>query len=87
MSVHLTRSDEVFSIICEMISAQLGISTPLEPETSLHDTLGMDSLEVVELGVDLEKKLALTLPDERLRACATLGDLVTVVLDAEQESE
>lgn len=87
MSVHLTHSDEVFSVICEMLAEQLGITTSLSLETALHDTLGMDSLEVVELGVDLEKKLALTLSDEKLRACVTLGDLVTVVLAAEQAGE
>lgn len=84
MPVQLTQ-DRVFPIILETLLEQLGIQTSLSPQTALLDDLGMDSLEIVELGVALEKKLSLSFPDARFRACVTLGDIAEVVLAAEQE--
>ena len=69
----------------EIIRTQVGSDTDLSSETHLQDELGMDSLELVELGVALEKAFRLELPDADVRRCATVDDIVHLVLRAESE--
>ena len=71
-------SSRVESIICE----QVGSDTSLSPETHLQDDLGMDSLELVELGVTLENKFGVSLPDADVRRCVTLSDVTQLIFRA-----
>jgi acyl carrier protein len=76
-------SSRVENIICE----QVGSDTSLSSETHLQDDLGMDSLELVELGVTLENEFSVPLPDADVRRCATLNDVIQLVLRAESEEK
>ncbi len=50
--------------------------TRLKPEAKIFDDLGLDSLDVVDLVVALQKKFGVTIrDDERLRHIRTLGDI------------
>ena len=62
----------------------------LIPEANLFTELGLDSLDVVDLVVALQKKFEVSIrDDERIREVRTLNDLYTLVeaLGAEIESE
>ncbi len=76
-------SSRVENIICE----QVGSDTSLSAETHLQDDLGMDSLELVELGVTLENEFSVSLPDADVRCCVTLSDVIQLVLRAESEEK
>jgi len=75
----------VSSRIEKIIGEQIGNESTLSPETNLQNDLEMDSLELVDLGITLEKEFEVVLPDSAIRRCATLGDVVQMVLHAEPE--
>ena len=77
----------VASRVDTIIRKQVGSDTSLSPETHLQDDLGMDSLELVELGVTLEKEFHVAVPDAEVRRCVTLSDVTHLILRAEPEEE
>ena len=79
--------ENIASRVASIIHEQIGSTVPLSPSTHLQDDLGMDSLELVELGITLENEFDVAIPDAKMRRCATLDDLVQVVSYAEQEQE
>ena len=79
--------ENVVGRVEKIISVQVGSDTALSPETHLKDELGMDSLELVELGIALGKEFGIELPDADVRRCATLSDIVQLVQSAESEEK
>lgn len=61
-------------------------SSKLRPEANIFNDLGLDSLDVVDLVVALQKKFAVTIrDDERVRNIRTLGDLQQFILIIKKE--
>jgi acyl carrier protein len=61
-------------------------SSKLLPEANIFNDLGLDSLDVVDLVVALQKKFAVTIrDDERVRNIRTLGDLQQFILIIKKE--
>ncbi|WP_329084973.1 acyl carrier protein [Streptosporangium sp. NBC_01469] len=50
-----------------------------DPGLDLWNDLGIDSLSLLELIRDLEKRFQVTIPDEDTGQANTVGDLVTIV--------
>lgn len=48
-------------------------------ETNLYDDLGMDSLDIVEMAMGVEKQFHISIGDDQLWEIKTVGDLVTVI--------
>ena len=48
-------------------------------ETSLTDDIGADSLDVVELLMDLEDELGIKIPDDAVQGVTTVGELAEVI--------
>lgn len=68
------RINEVFLEDFEMEPSQL------LPEAHLFEELGLDSLDVVDLVVALQKKFDVSIrDDERIRDIRTLGDLYSFI--------
>ena len=71
----------IYEKIVEKICNQFG----LEPEdvsenTSFVDDLGADSLDVVELTIEMEEEFGMAeVPEEDLKKMQTVGDLVEYV--------
>lgn len=86
MEQGFTRED-VVARVEKIIRAQIGSDTVLSPEIHLQDDLGMDSLELVELGIALENEFGIELPDADVRHCATLGDIAQLVQSAGSEQK
>ncbi len=58
----------------------------LKPETQIFQELGLDSLDVVDLIVALQKKFGISLRDEeRIREIRTLNDLYDFILLLKEE--
>ena len=72
---------EVYAMTVSVISEQLGIATTkLTPETVVnYDSLGMDSLDGVELCMAFEEVFEIEIPDEEVEkyADATIAQIVT----------
>ncbi len=66
--------------ITAIIVEKLGINeADITPEASFTNDLGADSLDIVELIMDLEKEFDLTIPDEDAEKIATVGDAIRYV--------
>jgi len=69
-------SDKVLDIICD----RLGVTRDrLKPETRFVDDLGADSLDTVELVMELEEEFELTIPEEDAERIQTVGEAVKYI--------
>lgn len=84
MTQALTQ-ENVSARIEKIIGEQIGNESTLTPETSLQNDLAMDSLELVDLSITLEKEFAVVLSETAIRHCATVGDIVQVILNAKPD--
>lgn len=71
------QSSEVFDEVKKAIANHMGVSLDSIKENSkLVDDLGADSLDLVELTMDLEEKFGVKIPDEDI---SKLTDVKSVV--------
>lgn len=49
-------------------------------ETSVLGDLGVDSLDVVELLMEVEDEFGVSIPDEKMSDCKTVSDLADLVI-------
>ena len=60
----------------------------LTPQARIFDELGLDSLDIVDLIVALQKQFKIQIrEDERVRTIRTLDDVYTFILTLKQEAE
>lgn len=66
-----------FEELQDLIAEKLGIEKDqITKEASFINDLGVDSLEQVELIMELEKKFDISIPDEDQDKLTTVGDLL-----------
>ena len=56
-----------------------GNAEKIESTADLLVDLGLDSLDRVEIIVELEKEFDISIPDEKTDKCYTVGDIYTIV--------
>lgn len=60
----------------------------MEPDATLYDDLGLDSLDAVDMVVVLEKTFKMKLTDEKaLRSIRTMDELFQFLIQLKSESE
>ena len=70
----------VFEKVQEIIAKELKVDAErVTLEASLKDDLGADSLDAVEIVMDLEDEFGVEIDDTRAEAIATVGDLVAYI--------
>ena len=70
-------------------SARAWTSRPVRAESALADDLGVDSLGMIEIGVSLEERFGLRMPDAATPdelGIVTVGDLVGLAMERLQEA-
>ena len=70
----------MFEEIREAISAQLNV--PMENitmDTRFVEDLKADSLDLVELVMDLEERYGVEIPDEQLAEVKTVGQIIEII--------
>jgi len=71
--------NKVLDIVCD----RLGVTRDrLKPETRFVDDLGADSLDTVELVMEIEEEFDLTIPEEDAERIQTVGEAVKYVEEA-----
>lgn len=69
-------SEKVKQLIVEKLSVD---AADVKDEASFTSDLGADSLETVELMMDLEKEFDITIPEEESEKIATVGDAIAYI--------
>ncbi len=66
--------EEIQSKVRKIVSEQMGVSEEeITPETSFVNDLNADSLDTVELVMELEDEFELSIPDEEAEKIQTVG--------------
>lgn len=70
----------VLERVTKVIVDRLGVEeSEVKPEASFTNDLGADSLDVVELVMELEDEFDMEISDEDAEGMATVGDAVTYI--------
>ena len=68
--------------VYEIVATQLGVSKEqITPETHFVNDLGADSLDQVELVMELEEEFDIDVADEDVERLKTLGDLIRYIFE------
>lgn len=73
--------EEAYNLVYRIITDRLGVDDRISPETRFVDDLGCDSLDLVEIGLDLEQELGIELPDDQLEGMVTIQDAVDLLME------
>jgi acyl carrier protein len=71
-----STEEQVRDIICEKLSVK---PDQVSPETSFVNDIGADSLDLVELIMELEDKFDMQIPDEEAEKILTVGDAIKYI--------
>ena len=74
---------EIATKVKSIITDKLGVEeSQVTPEASFTNDLGADSLDTVELIMELEKEFDLSIPDEEAEKIVTVGDAIAFIENA-----
>jgi acyl carrier protein len=76
---------EIATRVTAIITDKLGVEeSQVTPEASFTNDLGADSLDTVELIMELEKEFDLSIPDEEAEKIVTVGDAIAFIENAKK---
>ena len=76
---------EITNRVKAIITDKLGVEeSQVTPEASFTNDLGADSLDTVELIMELEKEFDLQIPDEEAEKIVTVGDAIAFIENAKK---
>ncbi len=68
--------EKVIQIVCD----NLGVNKDqVKRTTSFQEDIGADSLDIVELVMQLEEEFAITIPDEQAEKIKTVGEAIDYI--------
>ncbi len=71
---------EIFEKVKELLVEQLDVDEELVTmEATITDDLGADSLDLVDLVIELENEFDTEIPDEDIQNIKTVGDVVSYI--------
>lgn len=73
------QTDTLAEQVIKIIAQQLGHTTEPETKDHLYEELGADSLDVVELRIELEQELNIDINDEEFETWENVGDVIATV--------
>ena len=76
MPTALEIEEKVIQIVGEQLSVDKG---EVKRETSFQDDLNADSLDIVELIMELEDEFDMTIPDEEAEKLKTVGEAIDYI--------
>jgi acyl carrier protein len=83
----LTVASSVAERVREIVAEQLGADKDkVTPETSFVNDLGADSLDTVELVMELEEEFDINIPDDAAEKIQTVGQAIEFIDEAVSSS-
>ena len=74
---------EITNKVIAIIVDKLGVDeSEVTPQASFTNDLGADSLDTVELIMELEKEFNVQIPDDQAEKIATVGDAIAFIENA-----
>lgn len=65
--------------ITKIINDDFCPSSDVKPESALQADLGFDSLDEIQLVMEMEEEFGIQIPDDDALACKTVADVVALV--------
>ncbi|MBQ4421375.1 MAG: acyl carrier protein [Synergistales bacterium] len=76
-------SEEITKKVIAIVVDKLGVEeNQVKPEANFTSDLGADSLDTVELIMELEKEFNISIPDDQAEKIATVADAITYIENA-----
>jgi acyl carrier protein len=74
--------DNIGMVVKKIIHEKLGlVPEDLEDGLDFQDDLGVDSLDLIELRMEIEKRFSISIPEEQAESLNTIGSLITFVTE------
>ena len=81
-------ADEINDKVCAIVCNQLDVEKEkVKPEASFINDLGADSLDIVELVMELEEAFNMSIPDEDAEKIRTVGEAIEYIRKNKGEEE
>lgn len=76
----MANQEEILEKVVQIVGDQMGVDqAEISADTSFIDDLNADSLDTVELVMELEDEFDMSIPDEEAEKLKTIGDAVEYV--------
>lgn len=76
----MEKNEKIIKVVCALIKDKTGENNDVIPmESRLKQDLGLDSLDIIELGMDVETHFNIEIPDKEQEAFTTVGEVVACV--------
>ncbi|MDR0972095.1 MAG: acyl carrier protein [Bacteroidales bacterium] len=71
---------EIATKVVAIVVDKLGVEeSQVTPEASFTGDLGADSLDTIELIMEMEKEFNISIPDDQAEKITTVGDAITYI--------
>jgi acyl carrier protein len=76
----MRRKERIYDTLIDLVTEMDDLSpTDIKPETEIVHDLGLDSLQVYELVIDLESRFEIRISDDELERVNTVQDVVDLI--------
>ena len=76
----MANKEGIAQAAVELIAESLGVSADeVHPDSSFIDDLGADSLDIVELVMEIEKRFEIEIPDEDAEKISSVQDAIDYI--------
>lgn len=84
--MHQVKMASIEERVVEIVSEQLGVEKDkISRETSFVNDLGADSLDTVELVMELEEEFDISIPDDQAEKIQKVGEAIDFIEQAKGE--
>ena len=74
------KRKQIEEIVLDIISSQSGVSkNKISNEANLQTDINLDSLDIVEIVIDLEDRFGISIDEEHLEKFATINNIVDYI--------
>jgi acyl carrier protein len=71
--------EESLKVTCELLRRRLDTARDIRPQDHIQRDLGLDSLAVMELASDIERRFAVDIPTDLLEVLSTVDDVARAI--------